>query len=186
MRSILREQRRSSMAAAVITILVGILLVFWPDRSIRFICMLLGAAIVLTGVIYILGWLTRRRQGAPAFYVLPGVILLAVGLWIVTSPDSVVRLIQYVFGAILIFHGLVDLQGAAALTRQRVHRWGVDLLVSLLNIGLGVLIMVNPFGTFAALVILIGGALIFDGVSDLYLIRRLTRAMKDYDANGDW
>lgn len=36
MNSILQEQRRSSIAAALITILLGMVLIFWPDRSIRF------------------------------------------------------------------------------------------------------------------------------------------------------
>ena len=53
-----------------------------------------------------------------------------------------------------------------------------DLLLALLTILLGVLVLLNPFGTFAALVMLIGAALVFDGVSDLCIIWRLSRAFK--------
>ena len=176
MKSILHEQRRSSMAAAAVTILLGLVLVCWPDRSIGFLCMLLGAAIFITGIIYILGWIARRKEGVPAFFVLPGVILCALGVWLMTNPASVVILIQYIFGAILIFHGVVDLQGAVTLMRQRWERWWLDLALAVLTIALGALVLVNPFGTFATLVILIGAALIFDGLSDLYIIWRLTRA----------
>ena len=183
MRTILREQRRSSIAAAAITIMAGLLLVFWPGRSINLLCMILGIASGVIGIIYILGWITRRKEGAPAFFVLPGVLLIALGLWLIGKPESVVRLIQYMFGAILIFHGVVDLQGAIALMRQRCDRWWLDLLLALLTVGLGILILVNPFGTFATLVMLIGAALIFDGGSDLYLIWRLSRAVKDFDDN---
>ena len=186
MRSILREQRRSSMAAAAITVMVGLLLLLWPNRSVNLMCMILGLAVTVTGIIYVLGWFVRRREGAPAFYVLPGVILIALGLWLFTRPESLVRLIQYIFGAILIFHGVVDLQGAVALIRQSVERWWLDLLLTVLTIALGVIVLINPFGTFAALVMLMGAALIFDGVSDFYLIWRLTRAMKDFDENGNW
>ncbi len=186
MKSLLREQRRSSIAAAIITILVGVLTVFWPNRSVNLMCMLLGTAILVTGVIYIAGWFSRRREGAPVFFVLPGVILLALGLWLITRPDSVVRLIQYIFGAVLIFHGLVDLQSAVALMRQSVERWWLDFVLTVLTIVLGVVILANPFGTFSALVMLIGVSLIFDGASDLYLIWRLSQAMKDFDENGSW
>lgn len=178
MKTILHAQRRSSIAAAAVTILLGILLVCWPDRSVSFLCMLLGAAILITGLVYVLGWIARRREGVPAFFVLPGVILCALGVWLMTSPASVVMLIQYIFGVILIFHGVVDLQGAAALMRQRWGRWWLDLLAALLTLALGAVILLNPFGTFAALMILIGASLIFDGLSDLYLIFRLSRAFR--------
>ena len=178
MKSILHEQRSSSVAAAAVTILLGLVLVCWPDRSIGFLCMLLGAAIFITGIIYVLGWIARRKEGVPAFFVLPGVILCALGVWLMTNPASVVILIQYIFGAILIFHGAVDLQGAVALMRGQVERWWLDLALAALTIALGALVLVNPFGAFATLVILIGVALVFDGVSDLYIIWRLTRAFR--------
>lgn len=178
MKTILHAQRRSSVAAAAVTILLGVVLVCWPDRSVSFLCMLLGASVFLTGIIYILGWIARRREGVPAFFVLPGVILCALGVWLMTSPASVVMLIQYIFGAILLFHGVVDLQGAVALMRQRWGRWWLDLLLALLTLALGAVILLNPFGTFAALMMLIGAALIFDGVSDLCIIWRLSRAFR--------
>ena len=186
MKSILREQRRSSITAAAIAILVGVLLVFWPNRSVNLLCMILGAAIGLSGVVYIVGWISRRKLGAPVFMVMPGVILLALGLWLVTQPGSVIRLIQYIFGAILIFHGVVDTQSAVSLMRQGFNRWWLDLMLSMVTVFLGILILVNPFFSFNALTMLIGLSLIYDGGSDLYLIWRISQAMKDYDANGDW
>ena len=52
---------------------------------------------------------------------------------------------------------------------------------------LGALILINPFGTFAALVTLIGLVLIYDGLSDLWIIHRLSRMVRDLerDLNGD-
>lgn len=110
---------------------------------------------------------------------LPGVVLFALGAWLMTSPASVVQLVQYIFGAVLIFHGVVDLQGALALMGQGYSRWWVDLLLAVLTLALGVLVVVNPFGTFAALMGLVGASLIFDGVTDLVIIWRLSRAFKD-------
>ena len=179
MNSILRQQRRSSIAAAVVTILLGLFLAFWPGQSVSFLCMLLGAAIALTGVIYFVGWLARRKAGVPALFVLPGVVLFALGAWLMTSPASVVQLVQYIFGAVLIFHGIVDLQGALALMGQGYSRWWVDLLLAVLTLALGVLVVVNPFGTFAALMTLVGLSLVFDGITDLVIIWRLSRAFKD-------
>ena len=46
MKSILREQRRSSIVAAAVTILLGLMLVLVPNRSIRFLCGLLGLSLI--------------------------------------------------------------------------------------------------------------------------------------------
>ena len=181
MRSILHEQRKSSIVAALITILVGLLLVFWPDLSVSLLCTVLGIASLASGAVYIAGWVSKRKMGQPAFFILPGVLLCALGLWLITRPESVVKLIQYIFGAILIFHGVVDVQGALSLMRQKWSRWWVDMLLAAATAVLGLIIIINPFGTFAALAMITGFALIFDGVSDLFLIGRLTRALRDWD-----
>ena len=181
MRSILHEQRKSSIVAALITIVVGLLLVFWPDLSVSLLCTVLGIASIACGAVYIVGWVNRRRMGQPAFFILPGVILCALGLWLITRPGSVVKLIQYIFGAILIFHGVVDVQGAVALMRQHWERWWIDMLLAVATAALGLLIVLNPFGTFAAMAMITGFALIFDGASDLFLIWRLSKAIHDWD-----
>ena len=66
-------------------------------------------------------------------------------------------------------------------------RWWLDLALSALTLALGALILINPFGTFAALVTLIGLVLIYDGLSDLWIIHRLSRMVRDLerDLNGD-
>lgn len=185
MKNILRQQRRSSMVAAVVTILMGVLLIFIPNRSAQLLCALLGGALVLTGVIYIFGWLSKRRESDfPVWFLLPGVILTALGLWLFTNPASVIVLIQYIFAAILIFHGVIDLQGAVSLMRQGWERWWMDLLLAGLTLVLGILILLNPFGASGVLMMTIGISLVFDGVSDLVLIHRLTKAFRQTD--GDW
>ena len=118
---------------------------------------------------------------------IPGVVLSGLGIWLMTSSDSVIALVQYVFGAVVIFHGVLDVQSSVSLMRQGAARWGLDLALSALTLALGALILINPFGTFAALVTLIGLVLIYDGLSDLWIIHRLSRMVRDLerDLNGD-
>lgn len=119
MKTILQEQRRSSVIVALITMVLGAVLVVWPDRSVRLMCTLLGAALLICGLVYILGWLVRRREGGiSAFTLIPGVVLSGLGIWLMTGSDSVIALVQYVFGAVVIFHGVLDVQSSVSLMRQ--------------------------------------------------------------------
>ena len=124
MKSILREQRRSSIVAAAVTILLGLMLVLVPNRSIRFLCGLLGTALMVTGLIYILGWFAKRRDGFPVWFLIPGLLLAALGLWLLSRPASVIVLIQFSFAAVLLFHGVIDLQSALSLMAPVVDRSG--------------------------------------------------------------
>ena len=57
-------------------------------------CTLLGAALLICGLVYILGWLVRRREGGiSAFTLIPGVVLSGLGIWLMTSSDSVIALV---------------------------------------------------------------------------------------------
>ena len=114
-------------------------------------------------------------------------VLSGLGIWLMTSSDSVIALVQYVFGAVVIFHGVLDVQSSVSLMRQGAARWWLDLALSALTLALGALILINTFGTFAALVTLIGLVLIYDGLSDLWIIHRLSRMVRDLerDLNGD-
>lgn len=183
MKSILQQQQRSSALIAIVTIVIGLVLMLWPDRSVSVICAILGGALLISGLLYVIGWFAgKRKAGAPVFMIIPGVVLAGLGVWLMTSSQTVIALIQYVFGAVIIFHGILDLQAVLALFQQKMPRWWVDLLVSALTFLLGLLILANPFDTFSALVALIGLALVYDGISDLWLVLRLHKSWKTYVA----
>ena len=62
MGNIFREQRRSSIVMAVLTLLLGLLLVLAPNRSIRLLCTVLGAAMLWRGSsICLPGWPSGGR-----------------------------------------------------------------------------------------------------------------------------
>lgn len=182
MGNIFREQRRGSIVMAVITLLLGVLLVLAPIQSVRLLCGLLGVALLLVGLSYVRSWadVGRRQAGVPRWFLLPGLLLAALGLWLYTAPPkSAILLVQFSVTAVLLFHGVLDVQGANSLRRLGLRRWGVDLALGIVTLLLGAVVLLNPFGTMEALVVLIGLSLVYDGASDLYLIYRVSKAFRD-------
>ena len=53
------------------------------------------------------------------------------------------------------------------------------------DMNLAFIVLFNPFGTMEALTILIGLSLVYDGISDLVLIHRLSRAFREAERRGD-
>lgn len=182
MNAIFQKQRRSSIVAALVTLALGLVLIFWPDHTAAVLGMLLGGALLAVGLIYVLGWTARRRgEEAPVYALIPGVVLCALGLWLLREPLAMAALVQYIFGAVLIFHGVIDLQGGLALMRMGWRRWWADLLLGVVTVLLGLVVLANPFAAFDMLLMLLGCSLVFDGLSDLYLIWRITRAVREQE-----
>ena len=69
-------------------------------------------------------------------------------------------------------------------TRRKSER-GAALVLAALTLVLGGVVLFNPFGTMEALTILIGLSLVYDGISDLVLIHRLSRAFREAERRGD-
>ena len=137
MKSILREQRRSSIVAAAVTIPAGADAGAGAQPVHPVLCGLLGTALMVTGLIYILGWFAKRRDGFPVWFLIPGLLLAALGLWLLSRPASVIVLIQFSFAAVLLFHGVIDLQSALSLMREGWPRWWIDLALAAPDPGAG-------------------------------------------------
>jgi uncharacterized membrane protein HdeD (DUF308 family) len=179
MKSILRERRLSSTFSALIAIALGVVLLLWPDLSSRLLCMILGATLLIAGAGYIISYFARRsRLATLQFEIILGIVLAILGLWLLLRPDIFLSLLQFVFGAVLVIHGVIDLQAAFHLQGAGYERWWLALILALLTVVLGAVIILDPFTTLNALLMLIGVALIYDGISDLLLIFRLSRVFR--------
>lgn len=171
MKGFMKDRAISCTISALCFIALGVVLVGWPDDSLRWICRLLGIVLLVSGAVFIISYLTKKKASTVLQYdLLIGVILALLGIWLLTNPSIIITFIQYIFGAILIIHGVIDVQGALSLRSFGSSRWWPALLCAIATIALGALIIFNPFASMSALLILIGISLIFDGVSDLVII----------------
>lgn len=179
MKGFLNNRRASCALSAVCFVALGVFLLIWPDLSRIWLCRLLGAALLVTGGVYVLSHFAKAKGAAAVFQydLILGVVLAVVGVWLLTTPDLIISFIQYILGAILVIHGVIDLQGAVNL-RSGGAAWWTSFLFALITIALGAIVIWNPFATINALLMLTGIALIYDGLSDLLIIFRLSRTFK--------
>ncbi|HPS75965.1 MAG TPA: DUF308 domain-containing protein [Oscillospiraceae bacterium] len=180
MSALLRQRRTSSIIVALISMLLGVVLILYKARAVSLIVLVSGVALMALGAYYIGLYFARRsRIALLQMDLLLGIILFLLGLWMAARPDSVISLLQYVAGAIILVHGVVDLQAAFNIKRGGFEKWWVSLLLAVVTLLLGALIIIDPFAALDALLILIGLVLIFDGLSDLYIIFRISRVFRE-------
>ena len=145
--------------------------------------MVLGAILVLMGIIYFVSFLsTPSGTFIKQVHLVLTIVFVVIGVWILLKPDFVIGLIPVIVGIILVLHGFYDLQQAVFLGRAKYGFWWLALLFAGLTIVLGGILLWNPFEAMSIAIKFIGVFLVFDGVSELWIFsraRRITRQIRE-------
>lgn len=179
MTNLLKRIKANALFSAILYILLGLVLLLWPERSTGALCTLLGAVLVLCGLSDIFKFL-RSRDGTlySAAHLLTGVILATVGIWLMARPTLIAVIIPRIIGVLICFHGISNLGGALTLRKNQSARWSAAVILGAVTLALGLLLVLAPFEAFTTAVRIIGAVLIYDGVSDIWISTQVTRVIK--------
>ena len=172
---------KSVVYRAVLSIILGVVLVSWPGAALKYIIMLIGLIFVLTGLIsYVM---TNREREVRSRYFAPfsGIGSLILGLLLLCLPSSFLSIFMFVFGFILVVAAIGQFVTLAA-ARQFGPVSFVSYLFPVLIFVAGIVILFDPFRSAEGVVILFGVTSIFYGVTDFinqYAIRKLRKKNED-------
>lgn len=182
MKSIIQDMKHNYFVNAVIMVVLGLILVIWPDILGNMLCYLLGGALILMGVFQLIGFIRGERLGFyNKFSMLMGLVLVLLGIWICTKPHVVLSIIPVVAGIIILLHGLMDIQYTLDIKKAGNRKWWIGLVAALLTAVFGLVLILNPFAAYEVTMIVIGIAMLYDGCSDLALLLFSYLAQKDTD-----
>lgn len=182
MKSIIQDMKQNYFINAVIMVVLGLVLVIWPQVLGVMLCYLLGGALILMGVIQLIGFLRGERLGFyNKFNMFMGIVLVLLGLWICTQPHIVLSIIPVVVGIIVVIHGLMDIQYTLDIKKAGNAKWWIALIAAIITLIIGLLLVCNPFTAYEITMVLLGVAMLYDGGSDLVLLIFSYLAQRDTD-----
>lgn len=189
MKQIFRDVRNNFLLTAIVSILIGIVLVLFPVKLTFMICRLAGILLLLCGIVNIVRYVTSKGETFFFRYdLVTGVLLCLAALFVLTQSDLIISFIPTIAGIILLINGLINLQKAFNLKKAGLERWGIDLAFAAATILLGLLIWLRPFDAVATTNIFIGICLILNGVSNLctmFGIGRIKRRLEMHFPDDD-
>ena len=94
------------------------------------------------------------------------------------QPGTIIAMIPILVGIIIVIHGINNLQQSVSLCQNRYDKWWIALLLGIITIGFGVLLVFNPFAAVDTLIRFIGLFMIYDGASDIWIMSRVSRNVK--------
>lgn len=185
MDSILKRIKTNAMLSAALYAFFGLVLLIWPEITATVLCNALGLILLLCGIVDIFAFL-RHRDGTlySAMRLVVGVILSAVGIWLMTQHTLVSVIIPRIIGVLICIHGISDTTDAVRLYKKGASYWKPALLLAFITLALGALLVFNPFSVYQTAIRIVGVCLLYDGISDLWIAIQLSRADRPQIAEG--
>lgn len=176
---ILKKLKTNVMISSLLCIVIGIVLVIWPDLTMEIACLAIGAVLLVGGIMRLISYFTARDGSVYSqMNLIFGIVLIVVGGLILWQWDKVLEIVPIIVGIVIVLHGINDLRQAYTLFKNKYDKWWVALILGLLTAAFGVLLILNPFAALDTVVILIGIFLIFDGISIIWITSRIYRTAK--------
>lgn len=179
MENFFKRIKANYMVSAALLTLFGLILLIWPKTSTTVLCIALGCVLIICGAIRLAVFLANRDGSLySSMNLLSGIVLLAVGMWIVVKPEGIMFVVPIVIGVVVIFHGVHDFGQAVNLYKADYGKWWIALLLGVITAGLGILLLVNPFEAIETVVRVVGICLMYDGISDMWIVSRVSKTIK--------
>lgn len=178
MKEFMKQIRMDLITSSIICIIFGIVLIARPIETVSLFCRVLAIIMIVVGGMfmfsYFLNWMSSGLSAAM------GLIVLLIGVWIFINPGIIETLIPVVIGVILLGHGIQDVRMSWQMKEYGQDSWKFSMVLAVISVIFGVLCIIDAFMVVKAAMILLGLALIYNGVSNLLITTRTTKAEKEY------
>jgi uncharacterized membrane protein HdeD (DUF308 family) len=150
------------LLGGVASLVIGILLLVWPSRTLEVIAILVGIELLLVGVIQI-GLALGQPSGARGGPLLLGALAGVAGLIVIRHPGGSLLVIALAVGIYLVLSGVLKLVSAFDASSGR----GWLLLGAAVDLAIGVIIVAWPDFGVSSLAVLLGIALLVRGAIEV-------------------
>ena len=148
-RSNQKSKRRTSQVEfwgyTILYFVLGLLFLIFSQQITLIICYILGAALLLGGVVQVISFLVNRQETtlSDRFALCLGVLIGVGGGVILAMPGLLSGVINWLFGIVLMVDGIIKLKTALE-AKQSSTGWWLSLIFALAAFLLGVALIFMP------------------------------------------
>lgn len=174
-----KRMKISSSLLSVLSILLGIILVAFPETTMITICYIFAGCLLLVGLYYVVAYF--RKDLMEAYYqfdLVIGMVIIVIAICIIWKVDAVISMIPMFMGIVIFANGIVKLQHSIDLKRANFSGWIYVLIFALLCIAISIILLLEPKSIAAIFTRMVGIGFVFSGVTDLITMFFLTKQIK--------
>lgn len=160
----LKGLKKFSISTIIVSAVLGVLFIAFPDKCIQYISLFVGAALIVIGAVAVVTYLLDRNTILPLVL---GIIVLVTGIVICAKYRQIISIIVVIFGIFILISGLVDFVASfKSIAILRLSGW-FTLVLSVITVIFGIVAITKSAALTDSIVRFIGAALIIYAVLDL-------------------
>ena len=176
----MRAAKTGYVVMSIVFCVVGVLFIALPARSAVMIGRVLGAAMAAFGAVKLVGYFSRDLYRLAFQYDLEfGILLIALGVIVLLRTNGVMDFICIAAGVSILADGLFKIQIAIDARRFGIRDWWLILLLAVVTGGVGLLLVFRPWESVQVLTVLLGAALLAEGVLHLCVALSTVKIVKN-------
>ena len=156
MMDFIRRMKQNIVADAIVCLVIGAVMLFWPGFSAELLCTVIAWMVILVGAFMVIDFFAKREEG---FYF--------------------ILFIPKIFGIVILVSGVMNLAQVIALGTRKDRYWYVPLIFALITVLIGVVFLTRSGIVTRTFIRIMGVCLIYNGISDLWTITRVSKYLKE-------
>lgn len=177
----LKNLKWNAILTALIYVVAGAILIISPDKVQNVICNIIGLVGIVLGVIRIFMYLSVEVQDA--IYrndFVEGIVLILIGVLVIYQKAIIQSLIPFIVAIVIIVDGFVKLQDGIDAKRLGYDKSYIYVIFAAISIIVGLIVMFNLVDTGNILFQILGGGLVYCGISDIVSVVFIANRVKKF------
>lgn len=158
---------KNMLFSTVLTLILGIVLAYSPEGSIKVITGIIAALFLLIGILQLVDYVKQSKvEKMMSLSLILGILLSVVGIFLFINLESLANFITTLIGIAILIKSLFKLQFAFNI-RDISDKWFYNLIVGIVGIVLGIVLLVNPFDSAKMFLRIVGIIFIIGSIVEL-------------------
>ncbi len=155
----------SMILSAVLTLILGILFIWNPLSAGEGMAMLIGADLLVVGVIDVVQWgIAKFSDDGPSRGLFTGILKVVMGFFVMTHLGIAMDMISFLISMFILASGITGIEFSVKMHKDGTSGWVLNLVLSIIVVFGGALMLLEPFEALATTLMFIGIMLIIDAV----------------------
>ena len=168
--------KKASLISVVIAIVIGAAFIAFPNESMKYLALIIGAATIVMGVSAIISFIRERSS---SFMCVLGVFSIVLGIVVCTQYKAIIMLMVILLGIYILTSGIFNAYAALKIIATSLVFGWFTLFLSVATSILGVVAITKASAVSAGVVQFIGVALIVYAVVDIIAYFQIRSAFKE-------
>lgn len=175
--------KRGYIVISVLLCVIGLWMASMPGLPLSAIGVIVGVVLGVTGVVKLIGYLSRDLyQLAFQFDLAFGILLMALSVVILLRPEHMLSSLCIILGITILADGLLKIQTSLDARRFGLETWWLILVVAILAGTAGMVLTLRPSQSARTLTVIMGVSLLAEGMLSLCVALCAVKVIEPCDA----